>query len=148
MNGVFMNGVSTIIFSRISFSYIIILFIGYTLRVTSVLTIVNIFFSRKNKWAPGFKVGSSTKIFFIKMLLSFSLSATIHEQHISFLIFFFKHQLPFIKFLWTILVIVQLKKLCKLLDTHVFILTAIHMRYTQKTWFECLMYLYGRDKIA
>lgn len=66
MNGVFMNGVSTIIFSRISFSYIIILFIGYTLRFTSVLTIVNIFFSRKNKWAPGFKVGSSTKIFSYK----------------------------------------------------------------------------------
>lgn len=150
MNGVFMNGVSSIIFSRISFSYtcIIILFIGYTLRVTSVLTIVNIFLAGRTSEHLVSRLEVQQKYFLIKMLLSFSLSATIHEQHISFLIFFFKHQLPFIKFLWTILVIVQLKKLCKLLDTHVFILTAIHMRYTQKTWFECLMYLYGKDKIA
>lgn len=105
-------------------------------------------FSRKNKWAPGLKVGSSTKIFSYKnaSLFFFECNNSWATYFISN--FFFKHQLPFIKFLWTILVIVQLKKLCKLLDTHVFILTAIHMRYTKKTWFECLMYLYGRDKIA
>lgn len=150
MNCVFMNGVSTIIFSRISFSYIIILFIGYTLRVTSVLTIVNIFFSRKNKWAPGLKVGSSTKIFSYKNAFLFFFECNNSWATYFISNFFFKHQLPFIKFLWTLLVIVQLKKWCKLLDipVHVFILTAIHMRYTQKTWFECLMYLYSKDKIA